>query len=76
MTVEEYWSVDRLEGETAVCQDDGGALHLLPLDQLDFAVQESDVLRRTESGWALDPEEKKRRQQRAEALLRRLEGRR
>ena len=70
-----YLSVDRIEGNIAVCLDEEGTRFPIPLCDVDLAspIREGDVLRLMEDGMLmLDPEEKRRRQKVAIELLKKF----
>lgn len=73
-----YLSVDRIEGNIAVCLDDDEKKYHIPLCDVDLAqpVEEGDILLLTPEGKLLPaPDEKIRRQQKNLELLRKLTGR-
>ena len=72
----EWWTVDRLEGEQAVCENEVGQQLLLPLSRLPDGVSEGDVLRRQGEEWSVDEEETAVRRERAAARTRALFRRR
>ncbi|MBS4785829.1 MAG: DUF3006 domain-containing protein [Clostridiales bacterium] len=67
--------VDRIEGETAICETEEGRVEL-PLSQLPEGTREGSCLRRTAGGYRPDPEEERRRRQRNHAAAARLFRRR
>ena len=72
----EWWTVDRLEGEQAVCENEAGQQLLLPLSRLPDGVSEGDVLRLDGERWTVDEEETAVRRERAAARTRALFRRR
>lgn len=60
------FSVDRIEGDLAVLEDENGVLQTVPLAQLPPDAREGAVLRLENGVWTLDADEAARR--RAEAL--------
>ena len=60
------FSVDRIEGDLAVLEDENGVLQTVPLMQLPLDTREGSVLRLENGVWTLDADEAARR--RAEAL--------
>lgn len=64
--------IDRIEGDFAVCEQDGRAMRTLPLAQLPPGVHEGDCLRETADGYAVDQEETQRRRAANRELLRGL----
>ncbi|MDE7194791.1 MAG: DUF3006 domain-containing protein, partial [Oscillospiraceae bacterium] len=46
----------------------------IPLDELPEGIREGSVLVKTERGWELDPNEERRRREKAAELIRRLFG--
>ena len=72
-----YLSVDRIEGNIAVCLDDDGALFPIPLCDADLVspIREGDVLLLGDDGTLLpDPAEKQRRQKAMLVLLKKAKG--
>lgn len=66
--------VDRIEGGFAVVERGDGSHCEIPLDELPEGTREGSALKRTESGWELDPDEERRRREKAAELTRRLFG--
>ncbi len=60
------FSIDRIEGETAVLEDENGEFSTVALTELPPAVREGSVLRSENGLWSIDTDEAARR--RAEAL--------
>lgn len=54
-------SIDRIENGFAVCEGENKTFEKIPLESLPQGVQEGDVLRQDENGFALDREETRRR---------------
>lgn len=72
-----YLSVDRIEGDIAVCLDDEGTRFPIPICDVDLAspIREGDMLVLTENGTLLpDPAEKQRRQEAMLQLLKKAKG--
>lgn len=67
--------VDRIEGGFAVAELEDGSRCEIPLDELPEGTREGSVLKKTERGWEPDPEEERRRREKAAELTRRLFGR-
>lgn len=63
--------VDRIEEGIAVAYDSGVKMDI-PLSGLPDGVHEGSVLRRTESGWELDPAAESERRARIAEKMRRL----
>lgn len=65
-------TIDRFEGEYAVCETDGGGRTCLPLSSLPDGVQEGDILIELSGGYQIDFEETERRRAEAAGRLSRL----
>lgn len=71
------FSVDRIEGDLAVLEDENGVLQTVPLAQLPPDTREGSVLRLENGVWTLDADEAARRRAEAlhlQALLRKKNG--
>lgn len=66
--------IDRIEGGFAVAELEDGSHCDIPLDELPEGIREGSVLVKTERGWELDPNEERRRREKAAELTRRLFG--
>ncbi|BCI60171.1 DUF3006 domain-containing protein [Solibaculum mannosilyticum] len=55
--------VDRIEENTAVCEDEQGNMQSIPLSQLPAGVKEGDCLVRKEDGYLIDRQLTQRRRQ-------------
>ncbi len=62
----EYLSIDRVEGEYAVCETDARTICRILVKEIAGSPKEGDVICRTEAGWQVDSAETARR--RAEIL--------
>ena len=60
------FAVDRIEGNTAVLEDENGDFITVALAELPQGTREGSVLRCENGAWSIDPDEAARR--RAEAL--------
>ncbi len=58
-----YVSVDRLEGEFAICIDDDEKTHKINIKKLPKGVKEGDVLKVLKNGYELDEKETKKRRE-------------
>ena len=58
-----YISVDRLEGEFAICIDDDEKTHKINIKKLPKEVKEGDVLKVLKNGYELDEKETKKRRE-------------
>lgn len=58
-----YVSVDRLEGEFAICIDDTEKTHKINIKKLPKGVKEGDVLKVLKNGYELDKKETKKRRE-------------
>ncbi len=66
----DYYSIDRLEGDLAVCEAPDGQMENVPLELLPPDAEEGALLRRTpEGGWEVDWQATRERR---EAMRRRL----
>ena len=65
-------SIDRIEGSFAICIDERQGRHSIPLASLPMGAGEGDILRRTENGYQLEPQETGRRRKAASERLSRL----
>ena len=65
-------SIDRFEGNQAVCETDERKILHIPKDQLPSGAKEGDCLRITEGNITLDREETEKRRQKILELQRRL----
>lgn len=59
----ERLSVDRIEGNYAICEDDNGDMIELPLEKLPKSVQEGDCLVKSGEAYLIDAEETERRRE-------------
>lgn len=69
-----YWSVDRIEGAYAVCENDEGVLQNFLLAEIPFHVAEGNVFYIENGVPVADSQEEKRRKQKAKELADRLFG--
>ena len=67
----EIWTIDRLEGDWAVCQGPGQRREI-PRSQLPGEAREGDCLRLREGRWEIDREETRRRREKAWARTQKL----
>ena len=74
MADKEHLIIDRIEGETALCETADRTIIAIPLSLLPPGAGEGAVLTVTEQGYALDAAEAERRRAAAKALLRKLKG--
>ena len=51
------YSIDRIEENIAVCEDDLGKTVKLRLDELPENIREGDIIVRTENGYTIDSDE-------------------
>lgn len=58
-----YISVDRLEGEFAICIDDNEKTRKINIKKLPKGVKEGDVLKVLKNGYELDEKETKKRRE-------------
>ncbi len=57
------WIVDRIEENIAVCEDEQGNMHSLPVDRLPEDIREGDCLVQQEDGYHIDRQLTQRRRQ-------------
>ncbi len=70
----EFWSIDRIEENFAVCEDENRQRLEIPRDRLPEGAKEGDVLRLTDGGYEIDREETARRREENRRLLESLLG--
>lgn len=68
--------VDRIEDGIAVVELEDGSHRDIPLGELPAGTREGSLLKKTEQGWELDPDEERRRRERAAELTKKLFGER
>ena len=51
------YSIDRIEENVALCEDDLGKTVKLRLDELSENIREGDIIVRTENGYTIDSDE-------------------
>lgn len=64
--------IDRIEGETAVCEAENGERIRLSLKVLPFGAAEGDALLQREGAWTIDREETEKRRLRMQEKLKKL----
>lgn len=69
----EYWVVDRIEGELAVCEH-GKQTEAIPLEELPQGLREGDCLFREDGGFSIDRAETARRREENLRLMRSVFG--
>lgn len=69
------YTVDRIEGDQAVLEDENRQVSDLPLAELPAGLREGDLLEQTPEGWLLRPELRAQRLARNRALLEKLKRR-
>jgi len=65
-------SIDRFEGDWAICETEAGTMLRLPREKLPAQAKEGDFLRECGSGYQLDAEARAAAEQRNAEALRRL----
>ena len=65
-------TIDRIEGDVAVCERDDGSFANVPLADLPNGVREGSVLRSEGGSWVEDASEQADRKERIEGKMRRL----
>lgn len=68
------YSVDRIEENIALCEDDDGNTLKLPLNELPQNIREGDIIEKTENGFIIDADEKQLRRKKMAELQRNLFG--
>lgn len=68
------YSVDRIEENIVICEDDDGNVLKLRLDELPQEISEGDIIERTESGFVIDADETQLRRKRMAEMQRNLFG--
>lgn len=66
------YTVDRMEGDWAVLEDEGRKMSDVPLAQLPAGLREGDLLEHNGEGWTLRPDLRENRLARNRALLDKL----
>ena len=69
------YTVDRIEGDRAVLEDENRQVSDLPLAELPAGLREGDLLEQTPEGWLLRPELRAQRLAHNRALLEKLKRR-
>lgn len=69
-----YVSVDRLEGEFAICIGDDEKTHKINLKKLPKGVKEGDVLKVLKDGFEIDKKETKKRREETFSLQEEIFG--
>lgn len=69
------WSIERFEGDFALCEDENGGRLRLPAQSLPAGAREGDILRRQGGIYRIDDAETARRRAQASARLERLSTR-
>ena len=67
-----YYSIDRFEGQFAVCEDENGMMKDIPVEQLPENLKEGNVLRYENGIFVLDEDEEKRRREAINKIQRTL----
>lgn len=65
-------SIDRFEGDYAICEQDDGSFCEILRSQLPADAGEGDCIKQTDAGYVLDQEETRRRREYNRALLKSL----
>lgn len=61
--------IDRFEGEYAVCEDEAGNMHDLPLAKLPKGAKEGDVIVEVDDAYIIDHEETEQRKKKIQSLM-------
>lgn len=72
----EYLSIDRIEGDIAVCETDDRKKREIPVSKIEGYPREGDVICYTDGKYRVDADETTQRRQRALKLQRQLFGKR
>ena len=68
------YSIDRIEENIAVCEDDDGNVLKLSVDELPQEIREGDIIEKTESGFIIDADETQFRRKKMAELQRNIFG--
>lgn len=68
------YSVDRIEENIAICEDDDGNVLKLSADELPQEIREGDIIEKTENGFVIDADETQLRRKKMAELQRNIFG--
>ena len=68
------YSVDRIEENIAICEDDDGNVLKLKLDELPREIREGDIIEKRENGFVIDADETQLRRKKMAELQRNIFG--
>ena len=68
------YSIDRIEENIAVCEDDDGNVLKLSVDDLPPEIREGDIIEKTESGFIIDADETQLRRKKMAEMQRNIFG--
>lgn len=68
------YSVDRIEENIAICEDDDGNVLKLNVDELPQEIREGDIIEKTENGFVIDADETQLRRKKMAELQRNIFG--
>ena len=66
------YSIDRIEENIAVCEDDDGNVLKLSVDELPPEIREGDIIEKTESGFIIDADETQLRRKKMAEMQKKL----
>lgn len=68
------YSIDRIEENIALCEDDDGNVLKLSVDELPQEIREGDIIEKTENGFVIDADETQLRRKKMAELQRNIFG--
>lgn len=68
------YSIDRIEENIALCEDDDGNVLKLNVDELPQEMREGDIIEKTENGFVIDADETQLRRKKMAELQRNIFG--
>lgn len=68
------YSIDRIEENIAICEDDDGNVLKLNVDELPQEIREGDIIEKTENGFVIDADETQLRRKKMAELQRNIFG--
>ena len=68
------YSIDRIEENIALCEDDDGNVLKLNVDELPQEIREGDIIEKTENGFVIDADETQLRRKKMAELQRNIFG--
>ena len=68
------YSIDRIEENIALCEDDDGNVLKLSVDELPQEIREGDIIEKTENGFVIDADETQLRRKKMAEMQRNIFG--